>query len=246
MKQTELIMGMPITVEIIGNDTSKHFKTVFDYFRAVDARYSTYKPDSEISRINDGLPEDQWSEEMKVVLELCEETKRATKGFFDIHHHGKRDPSGLVKGWAIDNAAAKLRREGALSFYIEAGGDIQTSGHNADDEPWRVGIRNPFAMEEIVKSVQLSGEGVATSGTYIRGQHIYNPKSPHETVDDVCSLTVVGPNIYEADRFATAAYAMGIRGIDFIAATPGLEGYMIDADKVATFTNGFERYVYDA
>jgi thiamine biosynthesis lipoprotein len=231
MKQTQIIMGMPITIEIIDARAADHFDVLFDYFRAVDERYSTYKETSEISRINRGLPPAQWSDEMRQVIGLCEETNRATKGYFDIVHNGQRDPSGLVKGWSIHNASEQLRQAGVRSFYVEAGGDIEVNGCNERGEPWLVGIRSPFNMDEIVKSLRISTEGVATY-----------PHHPGQPIDDVKSLTVVGPNVYEADRFATAAFAMGLRGIEFIAATPGLEGYMIDSDKIATYTDGFERY----
>jgi thiamine biosynthesis lipoprotein len=243
MKQTELIMGMPITVEINDKNAKQYFEEVFNYFKKVDSKYSTYKTNSEISRINNGLSKSSWSSEMKTVLELCEQTRQDTKGYFNIMHDGKRDPSGLVKGWAINNAANMLRRNKVTNFYIEAGGDVQVSGHDSDNKPWTVGIRNPFNLDEIIKTVAVSSEGVATSGTYIRGQHIYNPFKPKKTLNQVKSLTVIGPNIYEADRYATAAFAMGIDGIGFIKNIPSLEGYMVTDDEMATFTNGFERYV---
>jgi len=246
MKRTELIMGMPITIEIVDKGAEKHFTALFDYFRKVDSQYSTYKKDSEISQINNGLPESKWSAEMKTVLGLCEQTRRDTKGYFNIMHNGKRDPSGLVKGWAIANAANMLRKKKVSNFYIEAGGDIQVSGNDADNKSWTVGIRNPFNIDEIIKTIAVSSEGVATSGTYIRGQHIYDPFHPKATIDQVSGLTVIGPNIMQADRFATAAFAMGVGGISFIQTIPDLEGYMVTADKTATFTSGFERYVVNA
>ena len=131
-------------------------------------------------------------------------------------HQGKLDPSGLVKGWAIQNAAEQLREKSVKNFYIDAGGDIQVSGKNAQGEPWLIGIRNPFNGEEIIKTIAVSTEGVATSGTYIRGEHIYNPLDSDKAPKVVKSLTVIGSNIYEADRFATAAFAMGAEGIKFI------------------------------
>jgi thiamine biosynthesis lipoprotein len=244
MKQTRDLMGMPITVEVVDEPATKaDLNAVYDYLIQVDKRYSTYKPESEISRINAGLPESEWSDEMKQVLEMCAETRRQTKGYFEIAREGKRDPSGLVKGWAIHNAAKLLADRGFHNYYVEAGGDIQVSGHNAKGQPWSVGIRNPFNRDEIVKSVAVTTEGVATSGTYIRGQHIYDPHQPGKEINDVASLTVVGPNIYEADRFATAAFAMGANGIEFIESRPGLEGYMINDKGIATLTTGFERYV---
>lgn len=237
-------MGMPITVEVVDDHISEAaIKDTFAYFETIDQRYSTYKPESEISKINRGLPRKHWSYEMREVLKLCEKTKQETDGFFDIEHNGTLDPSGLVKGWAIDQAAKRLQKRHIADFYIEAGGDIQTHGLNADGNPWRIGIRNPFNTQEIVKVLQVGIAGVATSGTYIRGQHIYDPHTPDKPVHEVKSLTVIGRNIYDADRFATAAFAMGEAGIKFIEALPGLEGYLIDRHKTATMTSGFNQYV---
>jgi thiamine biosynthesis lipoprotein len=244
MKRTELIMGMPITVTIVGKDISdESFKIVFDYFRIVDARYSTYKTTSEISRINFGLPEDQWSDEMKEILALCEQTKQQTNGYFDITHNDQRDPSGLVKGWAIWNAAKLLQKRGIQDFSIDAGGDIQVSGRSLSGDEWRLGIRNPFNHGEIIKVVSVRDQGVATSGTYIRGQHVYNPKQANKQLTNIISLTVIGPNIYQADRFATAAFAMEYQGIEFIEKMKGFEGYMIDNKGIATMTSGFKGYI---
>jgi thiamine biosynthesis lipoprotein len=242
MRRVQHIMGMPITVEIIGGrDTD--FAAVFDYFTTVDERFSTYKPHSEINHINAGLAKSKWSADMRHILGLCEQTKRQTNGFFDIKKaDGALDPSGLVKGWAIHNATQLLLDRGLRNFYVDAGGDIQPHGQNGQGLPWRFGIRNPFNRDEIVKAVTVTDQGVATSGTYIRGQHVYNPHAPGQPLTDVMSLTVIGPNIYEADRFATAAFAMGKPGITFIDSLRGFEGYMIDSNGFATMTQHFERY----
>jgi FAD:protein FMN transferase len=245
MKETHLVMGMPVTVEILdGAATPAVIQKVFEYFAHVDEKFSTYKTTSEITAINEGkLPREKWSEEMELIFALSEETKRATNGYFDIKTpSGRYDPSGLVKGWAIWNAAQVLKEARFKNFYVDAGGDIQPSGVNAEGKPWAVGIKNPWNEAENVKVVRATTEGVATSGIYIRGLHIYNPKKGNEPVSEIMSLTVIGPNIYEADRFATAAFAMGREGISFIEKLPGFEGYMIDKDKVATMTSGFEKY----
>ena len=244
MKQLQLLMGMPITVEVVDPGvTEADIEKVFAYFRAVDDTFSTYKEHSEIAKINRGeLGEEAYSDEMKTILAVSEQTRQETRGYFDIQHNGILDPSGIVKGWAILQAAHLLKDGGLTNFYIDAGGDIQVAG-NKDGEPWRIGIRNPFNRKEIVKVLVVTDKGVATSGTAIRGQHIYDPHNPDTSLQDVVSLTVIGPNVYEADRFATAAFAMGKRGIFFIQQLPGFEGYMIDASARATFTSGFERYV---
>lgn len=244
MKQLQLLMGMPITVEVVDPSvTEADIEKVFAYFRAVDDIFSTYKEHSEISKINRGeLCAEEYSDEMKTILALSEQTKQESQGYFDIQHNGIADPSGIVKGWAIFQAAHMLKEAGCTNFYIDAGGDIQVSGKK-DGNPWRIGIRNPFNRKEIVKVLAVTDKGIATSGTAIRGQHIYDPHHLHTPLQDIVSLTIIGPNVYEADRFATASFAMGKRGINFIEQLPGFEGYMIDASARATFTSGFERYV---
>lgn len=244
MKQLQLLMGMPITVEILDSSaTEADIENVFASFRAVDDTFSTYKEDSEISRINRGaLCEEEYSDEMKTILALSEQTRQETRGYFNIRHNGIIDPSGIVKGWAILQAAHMLQEVGFTNFYIDAGGDIQVSGTKGG-KPWRIGIRNPFNRKENVKVLAVTDKGIATSGTAIRGQHIYNPHHPDAPLQEIVSLTVIAPNVYEADRFATAAFAMGKRGISFIEQLAGFEGYMIGASARATFTSGFERYV---
>ena len=245
MKTTRLIMGMPVTVEIVDDHaTAWSFQQAFEYFEYVDAKFSTYKETSEISRINRGemILQDA-SEDMKLILALAEQTRQETDGFFDIRHNGTIDPSGIVKGWAIQQVAEQLAQAGFENYFVDAGGDIQMAGKNADGNDWRVGIRNPFQPQQIVKSLTITNCGVATSGVYLRGNHIYDPIHANKSLDEILSLTVIGSNIYEADRFATAAFAMGRDGILFIEALDGFEGYMIDKNGQATLTSGFHYWI---
>ena len=238
-------MGMPITIEVIdASVTEALFNDVFDYFTYVDETFSPFKETSEISKINKGevLPEG-YSDDMRTILRLCEETTQQTQGYFNIiTPSGLRNPSGVVKGWAINNAARIIADRGYDNFYVEAGGDIEVS-RKEGLLPWRVGIRNPFNLQENVAILGLLKGGVATSGTYIRGQHIYDPFQPNNELHEIVSLTVIGPNIYDADRFATAAFAMQHDGIMFIEKLEGFEGYSIDAQGIATKTSGFNSYV---
>lgn len=238
-------MGMHVTVEIRDCDEAKGCDLVFDYLRYIDETFSTYKVNSEISKINRGeLSEWQYTPDVKKIFMLAEQTKKETRGYFDIHKpDGVLDPSGIVKGWAIWQAALLLEREGYPYFFIDAGGDIQGHVTDKNSQTWRVGIRNPFKHEEIVKVLEITSQGVATSGTYERGQHIYDPHDPKKIITDIVSLTVIGPNVYEADRFATAAFAMGRAGINFVESLDGFEGYMIDKAGIATLTSNFEQYV---
>ncbi len=254
MRRTELIMGMPITVVIPDREgldrTGCRFasleeaaEAVFETFRRVDQRFSPYKPDSETCRISRGeLLPSQASDEMREVLRLAEETRTVTHGYFDVRFRGRFDPSGLVKGWAIERAACLLAADGFVSFCVEAGGDIEVRGANDEARPWEIGIRSPFEPSKLIRRLALQNRGIATSGTYIRGEHIYNPLTGRPA-NEIASMTVVAPNVYEADRFATAAFAMGPAGIEFMAGLPDCDAYMVDKAGVATFTPGFTRYL---
>jgi thiamine biosynthesis lipoprotein len=245
MREERIVMGMPARVELVGAQDKKPLDAIFELWRDIDERFSTYKDSSEISRINrKEIHEADYSGEMHEIFSLAEKTASETAGFFDIKRpDGDIDPSGIVKGWAIQKAAELARRLGFDSYYLEIGGDIQTSGRDSEGKEWSVGIRNPFNRDEVVKVLYPAGAGVATSGSAIRGRHIYNPHDPSSSLDEIVSITVIGPNIYEADRFATAAFAMGRSGISFIDSLAGFEGYAIDRRGVATMTAGIDTYL---
>jgi thiamine biosynthesis lipoprotein len=236
---------MPITVRIqddaAGPDDIAAVATWLDH---VEHHYSPYLETSDVSRWNAGtIGRDEIGEEFAAILRMCEQTKAETGGYFDAMRNGRLDPSGLVKGWAIERAADLLTARGFANFFVDAGGDVQTAGLNGDRQPWRVGIRNPFRRDEVVRVLAISDRGVATSGTAVRGRHIYDPFRPDVLETDIVSLTVVASTIYEADRMATAAFAMGREGLSFLATRPDLDAYAIMTDGTATYTQGFPHYV---
>jgi thiamine biosynthesis lipoprotein len=245
MKQTRILWDMPITLCVKNDEASPEtFEEVYAYFQHVDDVFNTFKPDSEISRVNRGeISRQSWSPELAEVVALCEKTHAETNGYFSHMRDAEIHPLGLVKGWALHKAAGLLKAKGAHNFFVDAGGDVEICGTNELDKPWSVGIRDPFYQDMIVKKLSVTDCGVATSGTYIRGYHIYSPLKPSVAVTDVLSLTVVGANVYEADRFATAAFAMGKSGIEFIESLKSFEAYQIDERGIATYTSGFDRFV---
>lgn len=244
MRMTEGIMGMSVAVEILDlTAKGQDIDEVLDYFDQIDRTFSTYKKDSEISKINrKTLKESEASSDVRKVLKLCAETKKETNNYFDVNIEGIIDPSGLVKGYAINEASKKLQKKGYRNFYVEIGGDIAISGFK-NGLKWKVGIQDPNFGHKNVKVLHLTDCGVATSGTYQRGMHIYDPVKK-KIVNDIKSLTVVGPNIYEADRFATAAFAMGEKGLDFLENKKDLEALLILNDGKIKLTSGFPKYFY--
>lgn len=246
MKETRITMGMPTTIELVDDFAKQeHIDKAFAYFQYVDDVFSPFKDSSEISKINRGeIFEKDYSLDMQEIFQKSEDTKEKSNGYFDIRNFdGGINPSGLVKGWAIHNVARMFDNIGLKNFYVEVAGDIEVRGHNKDNDLWKVGIRNPFNKNEIIKVVQLKDCGIATSGNYMQGQHIYNPITKQKEINDIVSLTVIGKDAYEADRFATPAFAMGREGANFISSLPGFEAYMVDKGGEAIMTEGFLRFV---
>jgi FAD:protein FMN transferase len=198
MPRVEQIMGMPIVVEVRDDDAP--FDEVFGWFRWVDETFSTYKPSSEISRVARG--EEPVSPEVRYVLARCEELRAETNGYFDAYAGGSLDPSGFVKGWSVDRAAALLDAAGVRQYSISAGGDVLVRGS------WRVGIQHPLERQAVAAVVEATDLALATSGEYARGRHVLDPHTG-EPPAGILSVTISGPDLATADAYATAAFAMG-------------------------------------
>ena len=168
---------------------------VTDYVKMVDRDFSTYKPDSEVSRIRRAeLKIEDASSEMQEVWKLCEVARDLTDGSFDPWCvKGGYDPSGYVKGWAADRCIEILKRHGAENIQINAAGDLSLAGGFEDGKPWSIGIRSPENRFEVLKVFEIFDGAITTSGTYEIGAHI---KDPHTGLIAIGarSATVIGPD----------------------------------------------------
>lgn len=232
---------MPITVDVRDPHADPAaLDAVFAELRHLDELFSPFKSESAVTRINDGrLALADAPVLVHEVLALCADYERRTRGFFSPWHAGHLDPSGLVKGWALARASAILDARGHRDYFVDGAGDVWASGHRAPGAPWRVGIRHPVERDKVVRVVLVSDLAVATSGTYEKGDHIYDPHTGRPATT-LLSLTVTGPGIVDADVFATAAFAMGDGALEFIEAQPGHEAYAIDRELRGRWTTGFE------
>jgi thiamine biosynthesis lipoprotein len=244
IRRVEFVMGMPIVVDVRDDavDTAT-LDALFDWLRLVDATFSTYKEDSEISRLNRGdLTLADAHPDVRAVLARCDELREATNGYFDARFDGGAiDPSGLVKGWSVDRAAAILDKAGLTNYAINAGGDIRLRGGALPDAIWRVGIQHPLVREGVAAVVEGDDLAVATSGEYARGQHVLDPHTK-QPPSGVLSVTITGPDLATADAYATAAFAMGAeRAPHWTARLRGYEAMTILADERILSTPGFPR-----
>lgn len=218
--RVEQIMGTAITLDLADDlpPATLHelADQVFTWMREVDARFSTYRADSEVCRFDRGeVLLSEASENLRFVLEACADLWGATDGFFDAYATGGLDPSGFVKGWAAQVASDRLLAAGAANHCVNAGGDVRVRGHSPSGEPWRIGIRHPW--DAMATCLVLTGTdlAVATSGVYERGRHVLDPRRG-APAGGLRSVTVVGTDLGVADAYATAALAMGVTGIGWL------------------------------
>jgi thiamine biosynthesis lipoprotein len=219
-------MGTAISLDVADELDPARFAAladeVFDWLHEVDRRFSTYKPDSEVNRLDRGeLAPAAGSPELRAVLERCADLWRDTDGYFDAYATGRFDPSGYVKGWAAQVASDRLVAAGAVNHCLNAGGDVRVRGRSAAGDPWRVGIRHPWDARAVCHVVTGTDLAVATSGVYERGRHVLDPRRG-APAEGLRSVTVLGPDLGVADAYATAAVAMGAAGLDWLR---GLDGW---------------------
>jgi len=247
----EQIMGMPISIHVRGplaregaGGAEEAVGRAMDDLRRVEAVFSTYRADSEISRMRAGTlaatEADPWVRE---VVALCDEARDRTGGWFDAHLPGpdgvrRFDPTGLVKGWAVERAAralaAQLPDHDAL---VNAGGDVALRCDRTDTPDWRLGIEDPADRTRLLATVPLRTGGMATSGTAARGAHIIAPRTG-ERVDRGGSVTVVGPDLTWADVHATAAFAQGDGAERYLATLAGHLSFVVRPDGTTATIEG--------
>ena len=225
-------MGTVFSFALRGGDAG--VDTAVDWLHAVDARFSPYRPESEIARLDRGelLPGDA-SADVRFVLERCAALREATRGRFDVRATGRLDPSAYVKGWAAERAADILLAHGADAFCLGAGGDVIARGGG-----WRIGIQHPLSPGALAARVRADDLAVATSGTYERGAHILDPRTG-DAPAGVLSVTITGPDLGLADAYSTAAFAMGVDGPAWTLELDGYESLTILADETVLCTPGF-------
>jgi len=251
VRRIEPCWGTVIGVHVDDAVDPRAVDDVFRWFRRVDDLFSTWRDDTEISRIGRGeLEIADAAPEVQEVLVACEQIRRETRGAFDITIGGRAeveprrlapiDPSGFVKGWALERAVEMLGAVGVSRCSLNAGGDVVVRGR-IDDQPWRIGIQHPWERDKVAEVLEVGSGAVATSGRTERGDHVIDPRT-RRPATGLVSVTVVGPDLGTADALATAAVACGSIAEPWLARRPGVAAFAITDDGAVLVTAGLERY----
>ena len=196
----------------------------------VDETFSTYRDSSQISRLSRGdLELAACAPEVVEVLNRCRELETETAGYFSAYAGGRLDPSGLVKGWAIQRASEILRGYGSTNHCVNGGGDVQCAGEASPGAPWRIGIAHPLQLTEFAGIAAGHDIAVATSGSAERGRHIFDPHR-RTSPEALASVTIVGRELATTDAYATAAFAMGDGAPEWVSSLRGYSALIVYPD----------------
>lgn len=241
-RRVEHVMGTVFSIDLRDPVPMAAVEGVVEWLHWVDATFSTYQPLSQISRLGHGeVGLDACAPEVAEVLAACDGLEQVSGGAFSAYYGDTLDPSGYVKGWAIEQAAAMLTEAGSGRHAVNGGGDVRVVGRAAPDRPWQVGVADPFAPERLAAVVAVVDAGVATSGTAERGRHVIDPAAGAPATE-LASLTVVGPDLALADAYATAGLVKGRWARTWLEELDGYEAFAVTAAGVRWQTSGFARY----
>jgi thiamine biosynthesis lipoprotein len=243
LRRVEHVMGTAVSLHLADPlppaQLERRADEVFDWLREVDARFSTYRADSEVCRLDRrAVRFAEVSADMRAVLDRCAALWRETDGYFDTYATGRLDPSGYVKGWAVQVASDRLAAAGLANHCLNAGGDVRVRGHATPGRAWRIGIQHPWEAGRTCWTLTGTDLAVATSGVYERGQHVVDPRHGVAAAG-LRSVTVVGPDLGTADAYATAAVAMGRAGTGWLARLSGYESAVVTDDGEYLRSPGF-------
>ena len=225
----EHVMGTVVSFDVRFVDESQRasrhagIAAAVAWLHRVDDVFSTYRVDSQVCRLGRGeLRLTDCDSDVEEILELCAQIGRETDGYFSSSYGGRLDPTGVVKGWAIQRASELLCAAGSAHHLVNGGGDIQAVGGSAPGVPWQIGIAHPLESGALASVVQLTDGAVATSGIAERGAHVIDPFTGQPAVS-LASVTVVGIDLIRTDAYATAAIAMGDRAHRWLDDCAGYE-----------------------
>ncbi len=242
------IMGLPISVHVRGpqagsDSVAALVEEMFDALRQDDAMFSAWKAESPISRIKDGRDQLLHAHpRIRQVAALCEVAGQRTGGAFsawlpDPDGRPRLDPTGLVKGWAVEHAFTglidRLGILGAHDALVNAGGDIAVHSLRTDTPDWTIAIEDPRDRTRILRTLRLRTGAVATSGSTARGDHIIDPANGTPAAG-LLSATIIGPELTWADVYATAAFVKGPRALGWLATLTNHAGVLVSTNGSVT------------
>ncbi|MGT2932680.1 FAD:protein FMN transferase [Streptococcus catagoni] len=240
------VMTIPFTLTLVSNDlmlAEQLIEPVNAKVRAelerIERDYSPFKSDSLVSRFNAGQDSILLDHpEFQATYAILARVKIETKGYFDPYYKGTYDPTGYIKGWAIESIAKQflkplLAHPEIVAVSLNGGGDVQCYSDPASDFSWSIAIEDPDNLQNILAIYPVTNGGLATSGFSKRGRH-----TKQEEGLVAKQVTIVSHSLALADIWAMVGLAANSDHFKALIHQQKLSGLCLDDQGLKLFHLG--------
>lgn len=116
------------------------------------------------------------------------------------------DLGGVIKEYAVDEAAKIAKKYGIKAALIDYGGDIYGYGCKPDGNPFTIGIKNPKNLKEYIFAMPLSNQALTTSASYERNTKIEGEIFSHIIGKDY-SVEIISSSVISKSALTSGIYS---------------------------------------
>jgi thiamine biosynthesis lipoprotein len=161
------------------------------------------------------------------------------------------DLGAIAKGWAADESARVLKKDGVKGAILDFGGNVMLVGRKPNGQAWRIGVQNPMDTRgNYIGVLTCDEKAVVTSGVYERYfeqdgrryHHILDTTSGYPVENGLISVSIVADNSTDADALSTTIFALGLeKGRAFAAGLPAIGVVFITAERKIHLTENLQK-----
>ncbi|MGN1226379.1 MAG: FAD:protein FMN transferase [Candidatus Cryptobacteroides sp.] len=206
--------------------SSRLWEEICELISSDEALFDRFSPESEVYKLNVNLKEkccSHLSSRLEEAIGKCAEYWKLSSGVFDItkkdfsklrvenHMLYSEEPQlsldfgGFAKGWTLKRMVELLRRNGAVSAFLDLGSSsIYGMGLHPSGKPWQVELSSPYDSTHL-DVFELEDRALSVSGnTPSYNAHIIDPRSGQAQEGRLlCSVLSADP--LEAEVLSTVA-----------------------------------------
>lgn len=236
---------MPFTIRLVTTDQNKGQEILQEVSRSVhqellrlEEKFSPFRSGSMLYQFQGGDKLVLLDPEFQEVYTLAQAAKIETAGYFDPYYAKVYNPTGLVKGWAIEKVFKSylqplLARDGVEAVALNGAGDMQFDTALGSDFSWQIGVEHPDYLDRLLTRFAMKKGSVATTGISKRGQHLTIKGQA-----DLKQVTVIGHGLTWTDVWATAGFAAGKEAFNQLISHHYLSGCYYSDDGLINFKEG--------
>lgn len=204
----------------------------------IERSYSAFLPTSLVCRYQMGEKDILIDPEFQSIYATVHQAYSQTDHLFDPYYKGVYDPTGYVKGWAVEKIFREIllplfQKQTVQALCLNGGGDMQLATKDSSDFSWRIGIEHPDNVSQICARLNIKTGAVATSGYSKRGKHIRALEN-----SNIKQVTIIGQGLGLADIYATAGLVANQEKLHYLITKHLLTGLYVTDQGIHYFEQG--------